>query len=818
MPQDRQTGTIGQLGSLLRAIGKPFFVIFLYLFIFLVTLGSLLTRLVSHLPSISYSFRIRLSRRPTRVKTKPTPPSLRHRRLFRLGFSLALMLLIIGALAGGFYLYLLRDLPHPRSLLAYRPPVSTRIYARDGQLLYQVYGDQNRTLIALNQLPRHLVQATLAIEDAEFYDHPGFSLKGISRAFFRNLKDEDSLQGGSTITQQLIKNTLLTPDKTYKRKLQELILAVAIEHYFTKDEILSMYLNQVGFGGTAYGIEAASQQYFGKSARDLTVAESALLAGLPAAPTIYSPFGAHPEGAITRQHEVLRRMVQENYLTASAAETAKTTPLTFASPSTNIRAPHFVMYIKDLLAQTYGEKVVSQGGLEVTTSLDLNLQSQTETIVREELLKLQKMHVTNAAVLITKPSTGEIVTMVGSRDYFDTASDGQVNVTLRPRQPGSSIKVITYTLALEKGFTPTTIIEDSPVTYKLPGSPAYSPKNYDGTYHGKVPLRQALGSSYNIPAVKTLSQLGVTSMLDKAAQMGITTWTDPSRYGLSLTLGGGEVKMVDMAVVYGTLANLGTRVDLNPIIKVTDYIHRYDKDYTCIPKPGWATAQAAPTNEPPCPGKVVVDPQVAYLMTDILSDNHARTPAFGSHSLLNLPGQAVAVKTGTTNSLRDNWTIGYTPDYLVAVWVGNNDNTPMSRIASGVTGASAIWNRAMSAVLAQTPHEKFEPPPGLVKVTVCGLTGSLTCSACPNPREEYFVSGTQPQEACNDQIIQTLLNPTPTHSLPFPRDQILEGLSTDQDTEVLPLPTSIRPTPTPPSFNLFNPLPVNHRTRPKKIR
>lgn len=816
MPLDRKWGSTLSIGQLLRAIGKPVYLLILYGFVVLVAVITFCFKLLQSIFTSLVHLKIWHPTLPSFKKVSATPRP--HRRLFRFTIALSVFLCLLIILSGGFYWLILRDLPHPRSLLAYRPPVSTRIYARDGRLLYQVYGDQNRTLISLKELPTYLVQATLAIEDAEFYDHPGFSLRGISRAFFSNLNNETNLQGGSTITQQLIKNTLLTPDRTYKRKIQELILAVAIEHYFTKDEILSMYLNQVGFGGPAYGIEAASQQYFHKSAKNLSIAEAALLAGLPAAPTVYSPFGTHPERAVERQHEVLRRMVQEHYISLKDAEAAQSTPLTFASPSTNIQAPHFVMYVKDVLAQTYGEKIVAAGGLEVTTSLDLDLQTQAETIVREELAKLQKLNVSNAAVLITKPSTGEILSMVGSRDYFDIDHDGQVNVTLRPRQPGSSIKVITYTLALEKGLTPTTIIDDSPITFKVAGSPPYSPKNYDGTYHGKVPLRQALASSYNIPAVKTLNQLGVKSMLEKASQMGITTWTDPSRYGLSLTLGGGEVKMVDMAVVYGTLANLGTRVNLNPFLKVTDYAHRYDKDYTCVPKPGWVAALAAPTTTPACPGEVIVDPQIAYLMTDILADNKARSPAFGTHSLLQIPNQAVAVKTGTTNNLRDNWTIGYTPDYVVAVWVGNNDNSPMSRIASGVTGASAIWNRIMTTLVTTNPHEKFEPPPGLVKVTVCDLSNTLTCSACPNPREEYFVAGTEPKETCTDAIIQTLLNPTPTHSLPFPRDQILQGITTDQGPQVLPLPTIIRPTPTPPSFNFFNPAPLNRHSRPRKIR
>jgi 1A family penicillin-binding protein len=695
-------------------------------------------------------------------------------------------------------------------LLTLKQPVTTKIYARDGQLLYKLYQNENRTLVSLKDIPKHVIDSTIAIEDAQFYSHAGFSVRGILRAALRNTRTND-IQGGSTITQQLVKNTLLTSEKTYVRKLKELVLALEIENYFTKDEILSMYLNRVGYGGTAYGIEEAAQQYFGKSVKEVNLAEAALLAGLPAAPTIFSPFGAHPELAYTRQEEVLNRMVQEKYLSRKAADTAKNTPLTFARPGSNITAPHFVMYVKDILARQYGEQVVNQGGLEVTTSLDPKIQELAETVVKEELDKLQKMHVQNAAVLVTRPGTGEILAMVGSKDYYDSAKDGQVNVTLRPRQPGSSIKVITYTLALENDLTPSTILDDSPVVYNIPGSPPYAPKNYDGTFHGKVPLRQALASSYNVPAVKTLSQLGVPNLIAKAQEMGITTWTDPSRYGLSLTLGGGEVKMIDMAVVYGTLANLGKKVALNPVIKISDYTHSRDQNFACAPKPGWQTAaivNAADTLE--CPGNLVVDPNVAYLMTDILSDNKARSPAFGTHSLLTIPGQAVAVKTGTTNNLRDNWTFGYTPDYLVAVWVGNNDNTSMSHIASGVTGASPIWNRIMTALLTLNPHPAFAAPPGLAKVVICPLTGTLTCPACPNPTAEYYLPGTEPKSACSDDQIQRLLNPTPVPTEAVSggeRDQILEGLTTDNNPPQIRTPLTF---PTPKSKKNY-PIPLRPR-------
>jgi 1A family penicillin-binding protein len=791
MPRDRQRIGAHPLLTILRSLGSPLFGLFLFAFICLIAGLLFAHRLLQKLAAYSSQFKLSA---PKISLPRLHPPS------FRFFPALPLFLLFFSA-AGifSFYWLIVKDLPPPASLLDYRPPVTTRLYAKDGRLLYSVYEDQNRTLVSLTDVPKEAIYAILAIEDSQFYQHIGFSPKGILRAAFNNL-DTDSLQGGSTITQQLVKNTLLTPERTFTRKLKELVLSIALETHFTKDEILSMYLNQVGFGGTAYGIEAAAQSYFGKSIQDVNLAEAALLAGLPRAPTLYSPFGTNPEAAIARQHEVLNRMVDEDYISAEMADAAKQYPLKFISPAHNIQAPHFVMYVKDYLVSRYGETVVNQGGLQVTTSLDLNIQALAQTVVVEELDKLQKLNVQNAAVLVTKPATGEILAMVGSKNYFDTQKDGQVNVTLRERQPGSSIKAITYTLALENGFTPTTILEDSPVTYNLPGSPPYSPKNYDGQYHGKVPLRIAFASSYNIPAVKTLAQLGVSQMIQKAQAMGITTWTDPSRYGLSLTLGGGEVKMVDLAVAYGTLANLGTKVPLNPLLKITDYTHAYDYDYACNTHVGWNSAQAAADNPTLCPGDMVIDPQVAYLVTDILKDNRARTPAFGAHSLLNIEGYDVAVKTGTTNSLRDNWTIGYTPDYLVAVWVGNNDNTPMSRIASGVTGASSIWNRVMTSLLTHSDKRAFTPPPGLVTVTVCGLTGQKTCGACPNPRAEYFKAGTEPTSTCTDEQIQKLL--TPTQSPEPPRDQILQGI------------TTIQPTPTPFKFEINLPF----RRPPKKPR
>ncbi len=679
--------------------------------------------------------------------------------------SLLLSALLLGA-AYWVYLLAFAGLPSPLELTQKQQPVTTRILDRNGKLLFKIYKDENRTVIPLSKVPQHMIQATIAIEDQNFYSHHGFSVRGITRALYANYQGE-AIQGGSTITQQLVKNRLLSSEKTLKRKIREMILSILVEGTYSKEEILEMYFNEVAYGGSTYGVEEAAHRYFGKSAQDLSLAESALLAGLPAAPSVYSPFGSNPELAYTRQEEVLRRMVEDGYITPEQAAAARAEELKYKPDVIDIQAPHFVMYVKKMLAEQYGEELVSEGGLEVRTTLDLDLQQSTQNIVTQELDNLARLRINNGAALVTNPQSGEVLAMVGSKNYFDFAHDGQVNVTLRPRQPGSSIKPITYASALERGKQPSSIEDDAPITYFVAGSKPYAPKNYDGRYHGKVTLREALASSYNIPAVKLLAWLGINNVIDKAEAMGISTWTDRQRYGLSLTLGGGEVLMTDMATAYGTFANAGYTVQLNPILEVRNY--KGDSLYrnTCaLDKAG-------------CPKEKTLDSRVAYQITDILSDNVARSPAFGPQSVLNIPNQQVAVKTGTTNSLRDNWTIGYTTDRVVAVWVGNNDNTPMSYVASGITGASPIWNKIIRTQLDdQAPH-RFTTPDGLLKVSICAQTGTLPCAACRVIRDEYFIPGTEPQKACDASNFTT---PRPS-AYPFAsiapvRNNILDGSTT----------------------------------------
>lgn len=595
-----------------------------------------------------------------------------------------------------------KDLPTVAALASEKPATSTKILDRNGEVLFKIYSEENRTIIPLAEIPKSVIFATIAIEDKDFYNHHGFSIRGIVRAVYSNSQG-NRIQGGSTITQQLVKNRLLTPQRTLSRKVRELLLSILTEIGYSKDEILEMYLNQVAYGGAAYGIQEAAQKYFLKNASELTLAESAFLAGLPVAPSVYTPFGSNPELAFARQEEVLRRMLEDGYITEEQLQQAKRETLVFSEDKINIRAPHFTMYVRKLLADQYGEQLLNTGGLIVRTTLDLQLQEQAEKIVSAEVAKLGRLRVTNGAAIITQPNTGEILAMVGSANYFNFAQDGQVNVVIRPRQPGSSIKPVTYALALENGETPQSWIDDSPITYHVLGSPPYSPKNYDGTFRGKVTFAEALASSYNIPAVKLLAKFGINNMIDLAEDMGITTWQDRSRLGLSLTLGGGEVTLHDMAEVYGTFANVGKHADLHPILEIVDQDGTIYYRNECV------------LEQKNCADTQVITQRTALTISSILSDNKARSPAFGQFSALAIPNQQVAVKTGTTNSLRDNWTLGYTQNRVVGVWVGNNDNTPMSAIASGVTGASPIWNQLMRLTLdAEKPHV-FPSPAAFIR-------------------------------------------------------------------------------------------------------
>jgi 1A family penicillin-binding protein len=731
------------LQRLLVLIGKPFYLFISYSFVFVIygiySIGNLIIKTPRYLinnikkvkiKKIKFKFpSIRIKRPKIRIKKLKIKP-LKKRIQIKINYRILSFIVFIFLILFSFWLLILKTLPSPYELTKRDLEISTKIYDRNGTLLYKIYKDKNRTPVSLSQIPSYAILATLAAEDAEFYIHPGFSIKGMTRAIIKNV-EEGKLSGGSTITQQLVKNALLTPEKTIIRKIKELVLSIEVEIVYSKDQILEMYLNEVSYGGTAYGIQEASQLYFGKNIKDVNLSEATLLASLPISPSKYNPFGNNPELAFDRQKDILNLMVVNKFITPEEATKALEEKITFIPNRIDIKAPHFVMYVKEILAEKYGEEMVEKGGLEVTTTLDYNIQQTAEEAVKSEISKLGNYHVTNGASLVISPKTGEILAMVGSKDYFDIQNGGNFNVTTALRQPGSSIKIINYAYALEHGYTLATILNDSPVSFSVPGSPIYTPKNYDGKFRGKIPLRNALAESRNIPAVKVLASLGVNKMIEQGKKMGITTWSNSSNYGLSLTLGGGEVKLIDLAQAYATVANYGQRAETFPILEVKNSkgkILEKNNGFKLIEK--------------------VLDSRVAFLLINVLKDNKARTPAFGPNSQLVIKNHPeVAVKTGTSNNLKDNLTVGFNQDFLVAVWVGNNDSSPMSHIASGITGAAPIFNKIMTDLLSDKESIIWEEPDGLVKISICSLTGTLPCTGCPIT-SEYFLEETKPTKAC----------------------------------------------------------------------
>lgn len=648
-------------------------------------------------------------------------------------FTHYLLFGIIGGIVFVFLLFLWysKDLPTPGKLTNAQQTESTRLYDRNGKLLYSVYKDQNRTYVKLQDIPKKVQEATIAIEDRNFYKNDGFSITGYLRAA-RDIVLLRGLSGGSTITQQLVKNVLLTSERTLPRKIKELILSIQVDQKYSKDQILEMYLNDVGYGGAAIGVEAASQLYFGKSVKELNLAQSALLAGLPQSPTAYSPFSGK-KYYIDRSELVLQAMYEEKYITEKERDTAlkEIKNMKFDQKDATIKAPHFVMYVKQLLAEKFGDEMVENGGLQVTTTLDLDIEKKAESIVKEEIEKLKGFKVGNGSAIVMDPKNGEILAMVGSKDYFDQSNDGNFNTSIAARQPGSSMKPIMYATAFEKGYTPATFIMD--VKTEFPGGEGqkpYVPANYDGKFIGPVHVRFALGNSLNIPAVKLLAKVGVKDTMQKAYDMGIQNWeptkSNVENVGLSLVLGGRETSLLHIVTAYSVFANGGTRHDPIAILKVTD-------------RKGNVLFENK-TKE----GKRVLSEEVSFLVSHILLDNVARTAAFGPNSFLNIPGKTVSVKTGTTDEKRDNWTIGYTPSYVVGVWVGNNDNSPMnSAIASGVTGASPIWNRIMKEVLRGKSDEQFKKPDNVQAMEIDAYGGGLPVDGQPK-RVEYFIKGTEP--------------------------------------------------------------------------
>jgi penicillin-binding protein 1C len=643
-------------------------------------------------------------------------------------FGLIGMCLLIVAL----FAWYSRGLPDPGKVQR-QSGYSTEILDRTGEtVLYDVITDQDRRFTPLSEVPQSLRDATISVEDKDFYKHQGFDPLAIPR-IIKNVIFSQRLIGGSTITQQLVKTVLLTNERKISRKIREFVLAVRIEKTYSKDEILQMYLNEIPYGGGTAGIAAAAEAYFGKEVKDLNLTESIILAGLPQSPSRYSPYIGEPLAYVPRAKEVARRMREDGKITKEVEQQvdSELDKVVFKGLGTKIKAPHFVMYVKQLLEDKYGSNILDVGGLKVTTSLDWQLQEKAEKTVKEEIDKVSKsLNISNGASIILDTNTGEILSMVGSKDYFDKTIDGEVNVTTRSRQPGSSIKPLVYATAFAKGYSPASVLAD--VITEFPGkdeNTPYIPKNYDGKEHGLLHLRDALASSINIPAVKLVALVGVDEVLGQGYKMGFTTLEPTketlSRVGLSMALGGAEIKLIDMASAYSTFANGGLKVEPVAILKIEDSNGKVIYENKELKK------------------EKVLDDKVGFLINSVLSDNNARLLTFGINSYLNLGSRAVAVKTGTTNDLRDNWTIGWSRDTIVGVWVGNNNNDKMRNVASGVSGAAPIWRREILDALSKRPDKPFTIPSGVTQVDVDRVSGYPAHDGFPSYKE-WFINGSLP--------------------------------------------------------------------------
>lgn len=657
--------------------------------------------------------------------------------------------LLLGVIVGGIIGYrLFVDLPDLDSLDQHLVIPSVRITDRYGRLLYEVVDSTSgrHQSVALGKIPQDLQKATIATEDAGFYTNPGVDFLGIVRAIWIDLRGGETIAGGSTITQQVVRTLLMTPQERAQRSLwrkaREMILAWRLTRRLTKDDILALYLNQTYYGGMSYGVEAAAQTYFGESVSQLDLAECALLAGLPQAPALYNPFTA-PEAARQRQSIVLGLMQSSGMITADQRSLAEREPLVFTETPYPIEAPHFVMMVRAQIDALFTpEQIYARGGLIVRTSLDLDWQYEAEAAIKRQIEALKvsedgrghNLH--NAALLALNPHNGEVLALVGNPDYFDQTNGGAINMALAPRQPGSALKPVVYATALDPAlaarrgdpaWTAATMLLDVRTSFLTHEGQAYTPQNYDMKEHGPVLVRQALASSLNIPAVLTLQHIGLKALFDQANLMGITNLTDPEKYDLSLALGGGEVRLLELTSVYGAFANGGYRVQPAYILDVRDLAGDLVYQYQPEPQPR------------------ILDERVAWLISDILSDNSARLIGFGPNSILRLDRPA-AVKTGTTSNFHDNWTIGYTPDLVVGVWAGNTDYQPMMDV-NGLTGAAPIWHQFMRSVLTGKAEQGFQRPEGLIQLEICSLSGLLPTQACPYRRWEWFIENTEPRQS-----------------------------------------------------------------------
>lgn len=675
----------------------------------------------------------------------------------------------------GWLVYTFWDLPSVGSLPETYMVPSVRITDRDGRLLYEILAETGgrNTVLAAENLPQCLKDATIAVEDQYFYSNPGVDLTGIIRSLWINLRGGETIAGGSTITQQVARNLLMSEEerteRSLRRKLREAVLAWQMTRQLSKDEILALYLNQMNYGGMAYGVEAAAQTYFGKPASELLLPECALIVGLPQAPGAYNPF-TNPGLAKERQRVVLGLMEKHGYLTHEARLNAEAIPLSFNPDPYPIEAPHFIWLIKDQIDKlTFTGVLNSRQSLVVRTTLDLDVQHLAEEILKRRVEIFEREdaaishNVNNAALVVIDPQNGEILGLVGSADYFDASIDGALDMATSPRQTGSAFKPFIYALALnptrQNPWTAATSILDVSTTFLTHDGTPYTPVNYDSRAHGPVSVRQSLGSSLNIPAVKTLQQVGIESTLELAGRLGITSLSDPQQYDLSLALGGGEISLLELSTAYAALANNGYFTGSYSILDIQD-----------------ADGNLLYTQEKEPPLQVF-DPPLAWLISDILSDDSARSTGFGLNSTLKLD-RVAAVKTGTTTNFHDNWTIGYTPDLVVGVWVGNSGYEAMHNV-TGLTGAAPIWHEVMRALLQGRPDHPFERPEGLTQVEICDLSGLLPTSACPHTRSEWFIAGTEPAQSDSyyQQIwIDLLTNSLASDSTPVDRRKSLTVL------------------------------------------
>jgi len=631
--------------------------------------------------------------------------------------------LAIGIIFVGTIAWISKDLPTPSKIKEWKPALSTEILDRNGKQLYEVHGEERRTWINFEDIPSNLKNATLTAEDREFYKHFGINFKGLARAFLRDVLHRGYAEGGSGITQQFVKNALLSPKRTITRKIKEAILSIELEILCPKDKILEMYLNTIPYGSNAYGVEAASQTFFGKSAKNLTLAEAATLAALPRAPSYYSPYGSHKDALMARKNYILDEMVKLRYISKEDAEKAKKEKITFLPYRENILAPHFVMWVKEILSQKYGEKIVESGGLKVYTTLDYELQEIAQEVVRAgaEANEAQ-FGGKNASLVAIDPKTGEILAMVGNRDYFNEDIQGYVNVALRPRQPGSSFKPVAYATLFKGRWAPGYTIFDVETDF----GGGYKPKNYTEINYGPITLRMALANSLNVPAVKVLYLAGLENVLSVAKDLGITTLTDPERFGLSLVLGGGEVKLLELTGAYGAFAQRGKFAQPFPILKVLDNKGRVLEENKAEPKQ-------------------VLPEEIAYEIWDILSDENARAMIFGGVRTMSLPDRKVAVKTGTTTDWRDAWTIGFLPNLVVGVWAGNADNTPMAG-ASAAIAATPIWHNFLMRVKDRFPIEDYPKPKTIQTASIAFISNKLPSQSSPKIITDIFAPWQLPKE------------------------------------------------------------------------